>query len=133
MKKGNAQPRRSVPTLLGGLLCAAAVAVAVDSERPPVPPPLTEALEREAWVFVASEEQTMRDAAKIDFPGDAWSQDDHFFGSVAHKVHEFAGSHNASRWSVWRAVDRGMREKWPLPVGKTVRATVVPCRPRPIY
>ena len=120
-------------TLVGILCCGVALARAVRVPAPEDAPPLPDAAREEAFRYVLGEERALRDKAMESFIADAWSQDDDFHASERTRVHDFAAQRGVSRDSVWRAVDDGIRERWPLPGGGEVRPTVAPCRPRPIY
>ncbi len=130
-------PRRLalLVSLATGLLCCAfAAVVAARSPAPVEPPPLPESMREEAFRYVAQFEAEMRDGTKNSYPGDAWSQDDQFYAGINFRVGEFAAQKNVSRSDVWRALDEGVRERWTVPDGgPPLKATIVPCRPRPIY
>ena len=80
---------------------------------------------------VASREPSQRAASARKFPGDAWSQDDDFHGSVMHAARATARSRGVSLGEVLRVLDDGMREGWDGALW--MRTTVPPCRPRPVY
>ena len=87
----------------------------------------------EAFQWMATHEQALRDLAMADYPADPWSQDDHFHGSERERANTFAASQRVRRQDVFQALDEGIRAGWSAPDAGTLRATVPPCRPRPMY
>jgi len=117
--------------LLPILLSLVAVTRALTVEGGPAAPPLSDDLARQTWADFASREPAWRQSAAEQFPTDPWSQDDDFFASERGHATSWANAHRVSRQSVFFAIDRGMREKWPLASGVAPpRARVAPCRPR---
>lgn len=88
---------------------------------------------RAAYAEIAAAEPELRATAAQDFPGDAWSQDDDFHGQELTRAQAIAGRHGARRGDVLRAIDDGMKQRWPTGGAPPPRATVPPCRPRLIY
>jgi hypothetical protein len=86
---------------------------------------------RDAYRDITANERHTRREAAVKFPGDPWSQDDDFHEHESEDVRKFAGSHELPLSSVVRAVDDGMREKWPTPAQPNPK--VPPCRPRLSY
>jgi hypothetical protein len=97
------------------------------------PPPADEHARRAAYVLMVTEEQNMRRDAIKDFPADPWSQDDAFHNLEYRRAKEIARKRGMSVQDVLLAMDEGMRERWPKPVAINQKATVPPCRPRPIH
>jgi hypothetical protein len=118
-------------TLAGALALTAVVRAAT------APAPSGDALAEKQWPAafraIASKEKEMRESAIEQFPSDAWSQDDTFHATERTHAHALAAQRRISRAQVWRAFDEGMRARWPVPGGIPLRASVAPCRPRPIY
>lgn len=106
---------------------------AVASKPIETKPPATESQMRGAYSLMASEEQKMRRAAVKDFPADPWSQDDAFHNQETVRARQIAEPRSMSLQDVLFAMDEGMRQHWPKPVAYPQRATVPPCRPRPIH
>lgn len=121
--------RLGLATWAGVAICGVAVA----APTPRQSPALAEGLRREAFEAVARDESSWRDKARENFPTDAWSQDDDFAASESTRARDFANERGVSRSSVWSAIDEGIREGLAAPDGGRVRASVAPCRPRPIY
>ena len=119
---------------LGALYVATAAVLAATAGAFPQPRAMDERQARDAYATIVSQERTMREKAMSNFLADRWSQDDDFAASERGAVHQYAASHGTSRQDVFRAIDRGLRERWPLPPdAQAPRASVAPCRPRPIY
>jgi hypothetical protein len=118
-----------------GVVCVATAAVlAATTAKLPVRRPMNDAQAQDAYRTVVSQERTMRESAMSQFLADRWSQDDDFAASERGAVHQYAATHRVSRQDVFSAIDRGLREDWPLPPGsQEPRTSVTPCRPRPIY
>jgi hypothetical protein len=113
---------------LGAGLVRAATAPPVDAPTAP-----SEKLEREAFELLAREERGMRVQAAKNFLGDPWSQDDDFHNAQRKRAVWFSDRKGHSLPHVLRAVDEGMRGRWPVPAGALVIPTVAPCRPRLDY
>ncbi len=116
----------------GLALVGVAVGRALTAPVPPDAAPMPAGVADEAYRFVASEETVMREKAMANFLADPWSQDDDFHASERGRAFDFAASHKVRRSDVLRAIDDGLRSGWPLPNGVRPRATVPPCRPRPL-
>jgi hypothetical protein len=115
------------------LVCAIAVGRALLSHPGAQPAPLDETQRREAFRFVASDEQGERREAAKTFPTDLWSRDDDFHQREMTRARDWANSHHARLADVLSAVDEGLREGWPHGSAVPPAATVPPCRPRAIY
>ena len=116
------------------IVVVASLAMARAAPAPPPPAPtksIDEKMAREAYRDVTSRERQTRREAAVKFPGDPWSQDDDFHEKENEQVRNFAGSHELRLSDVIRAVDDGMREKWPTP--NQPNPKVPPCRPRLSY
>lgn len=117
-----------------GIFCVgAAVLRATTVSAPSDAAAASPRLREEAFRWITTAEPEMRATAMEHFPADDWSRSDDFHASERAKAHEFATSRGVSRAEVWRAFDDGLRERWPLPPGVILEATVPPCRPRPLY
>ena len=116
-----------------GAVCVAAVALAAFAPKIPTDPESDEATRKKVWYSVSSEEPSMRKSAAKGFPTDPWSQDDDFHNQEFRRVQNFASSDKVSVGSLLSAIDEGMRARWPRSPLSNPRATVPPCRPRPIY
>lgn len=103
--------------------------------RPPAAAPkvLTLLHQRQLYREFAAAEPSMRAAAAANFPGDAWSQDDDFHNREQALLRHVALREKVSVTELLMWLDRGMRERWPLPEGVVVRPTAAPCRPRLEY
>jgi hypothetical protein len=125
------------PRLVGWSLlaaaCAAALARALTSPRPPELPPADEASLRAVFFAVASDETKLRRDAAKKFAMDLWSQDDDFHLSELARVKSAAAQHRLRLGDALSAIDDGIREDWPHGPGVVIRATVPPCQPRAIY
>lgn len=112
--------------------CAVGTAVAATAPRPPVAGPLPESERHAVFAQLAGEEPRLRKQAEHDWPTDPWSQDDAFHNLELGRVQAVAGFRRTAPSEIFRALDDGMRQGWPLPPGAALRTTVPPCRPRPI-
>ena len=99
----------------------------------PSQPAAAEAQRREVFVVIAGEERKMRQMAAKDFPADPWSQDDAFHNLEFKRAKTLAGERSMRLADVLRAIDEGMRERWPRPLDVWLNPSVPPCRPRPIH
>jgi len=97
----------------------------------PIHKPIEEKMARDAYRDVTQRERQARREAAVKFPGDPWSQDDDFHERENEAVRAFAGSHELRLSDVVRAVDDGMRERWPT--SGQPNPKVPPCRPRLSY
>lgn len=113
-------------------VCGAAIAIAATAPRPPYARALDDAERRSVYAQLAIDEARLRKQAEHDWPTDAWSQDDAFHNLALRRVNELAQQRQTGPAEIFRAFDDGMRERWPRPPAAAVRATVPPCRPRPI-
>jgi hypothetical protein len=86
-----------------------------------------------AYQDVTAKEPAERRAAALRFQGAPWSQQDDFHAKESQAMRGFSLSHHVSLSSVVRALDQGMRERWPTSPGIEVSQKVVPCRPRLMY
>jgi hypothetical protein len=119
------------------LLPAGVVLVAVvRAATAPCPPLLDSAtLDDKRLMFerITADEPAMRASAVKDFPTEAWSADDDFHAFEQQKAVIYAHQHRFPVGDVLSALDEGMREGWAPKGGVTLRVSVPPCRPRPIY
>ena len=113
--------------------CVAAVALSATAPQLKPAAEASEEQQQSAWYSVASDEPSLRKSAAKSFPTDPWSQDDDFHNQEFRRAQGFASSNTISVGSVLRAIDEGMRRHWPHAPTAETRATVPPCRPRPIY
>jgi len=77
---------------------------------------------------VAAQEPGWRRAARMQFPGDRWSQDDAFHNVEQSAVRMQAARAGVSLGELFDALDRELRAH---PEGHLMHA--VPCKPRPFY
>jgi hypothetical protein len=121
--------------LLSGLVLVGAVVTVMGlaATRPALPAPrgLTEAEQRQVFAELARWEPEARLEAEESFPGDPWSQDDHFHNLEQQRAGRVAARLRTSVGEVLRAIDEGLRQGWSPELPR--RATVAPCRPRPFY
>jgi uncharacterized membrane protein YqiK len=102
--------------------------------HPPQPAKVaTEETRHQAFLEITKDEASQRAKGAESFPVDAWSQDDAFHHSEWESVESVAKRDGVRFADVLRALDDGMREHWPTAPDVTIRDTVPPCRPRPIY
>jgi hypothetical protein len=120
-----------MPKAVVAVMALGAVVRAATAAPPPAGKPITDALARRAYRELTSRERTMRRDAAVKFPGDLWSQDDDFHQRETDQVRSFASSHEVRIGDVLRALDDGMKARWPA--SGTPIATVPPCRPRLSY
>ena len=116
------------------IVVVASLAMLRAATAPPPEAPkkaIDEKTAREAYRDIANRERQARREAAVKFPGDPWSQDDDFHERENEAVRSFAGSHELRLSDVVRAVDDGMREKWPASFQPNPK--VPPCRPRLSY
>ncbi len=116
-----------------GAVCVLAVGRAVTAAPPERAPDADEGLMRRAFHDIASAETTMRHEGAKSFPTDPWSRDDDFHRREQERVRDWAGTHRVPRGAVFRAMDEGIRARWPQTNGAPLVVTVPPCRPRAIY
>lgn len=105
-----------------------AIGLALGATPMAAPPPADPALLTRLASEIAAQEPAWRRAARLQFPGDRWSQDDAF-----HNVEQSAVRVRAARAGVpvgelFDALDRDLRAH---PGARLVHA--VPCKPRPFY
>jgi len=91
--------------------------------------PLDENARKKIFAELVQKEAENRRKALKDWPADPWSEDDHFHHLEMQEVEHVAHQFRTNDSEVLRALDDGVRERW---FGDVVRATVPPCRPRPI-
>jgi hypothetical protein len=124
------------PRTVGWVVLGAAVATAVVvAARVPASRAsfrADEATRRAFFDAAARAEPGMRARAADGFPGDIWSQDDDFHNAEQRLAGDLAARHGAGVADVLRAIDEGLRERWPV-AGPPPRTTVPPCHPRPEY
>jgi hypothetical protein len=123
-------------TVLGWLFLATAVSAAVIrvATVPPSALPFRadEKTRRGFFEALARAEPGMRATAAENFPGDLWSADDDFHSFEMRLAHELAARAGLDVPEVLRAIDDGIRERWPVD-GPRPQATAPPCHPRPIF
>jgi hypothetical protein len=125
--------RALVPKILITVVALFAI-VRVATARPPElasGKPVDEKTARDAYRDVTSRERSQRREAAVKFPGDPWSQDDDYHEREHEQMRSFATGHQARLSDVVRAVDDGMRQRWPTSVAPNPK--VPPCRPRLSY
>jgi hypothetical protein len=115
------------------LVCTIALGRALTARVPSRLPPADEALKREVFGYVASDEARERQEAAEAFPCDLWSRDDDFHERETRRARDWARSHRVRFEDALSAIDEGLRERWPSGNPTPPLATVPPCRPRPIY
>lgn len=115
------------------VVCALAIGRALVAAPPASSPPSDDALDHKLFSAVASEEENMRREAAKGFPTDLWSRDDDFHMLEGRRVREWAGNHHMPLSDAVRAVDEGMRARWPHGNPAPLVTTAPPCRPRAIY
>jgi hypothetical protein len=119
----------------GAVLVAAIGTAVVVAATAPSPRDVFRADEggrRELYAAVAGAEPRFRARAADGFPGDLWSQDDDFHNAEQRLASELAARHGVRVADVLRAIDDGMRARWPA-AAPPPQATVPPCHPRPDY
>jgi hypothetical protein len=94
---------------------------------------IDEGLARRAYREVTDKEPEERRAAARRFQGMLWSQQDEFHAKERQAMRNWAGAHHVTLSSVVSALDRGMRERWPVSPNVVVSQKVIPCRPRLTY
>jgi hypothetical protein len=121
-----------VPKIAIAVVASLAMLRAATAPTPPAPTkPIDEKMAREAYRDVTNRERQTRREAAVKFPGDPWSQDDDFHEKENEAVRNFSSAHELRLSDVVRAVDDGMRERWPTPIQPNPK--VPPCRPRLSY
>jgi hypothetical protein len=115
------------------LICAAAIARALLASSPESAPTSDDALDHKLFSAVASDETSMRHEAAKAFPTDLWSRDDDFHRHEGQKVRDWAGAHHMRLSDAFRALDEGLRSRWPQTNPGPLTLTTPPCRPRAIY
>lgn len=125
--------RRDLVPKIAIAVVASLVMLRAATARPPDghKRPIDDKIARDAYREITSKERTARREAAVKFPGDPWSQDDDFHERESEAVRAFAGSKELRLGDVVRAVDDGMRERWPTSM--TPNPKVPPCRPRLSY
>ena len=115
------------------VVCAVALGRALTARAPEQAPESDDALLRQVFRVVASEENTMRHEGAKTFPTDPWSRDDDFHKQEARKARDWGGAHHVRTEDVFFAIDEGIRARWPHTNPGPLVATTPPCRPRAIY
>jgi hypothetical protein len=115
------------------VVVAVALGTAVLARSPDLAPESDDALDHKLFAAVASEENDMRREASKSFPTDPWSRDDDFHRHEGRKVREWAGAHHMRLSDAFRALDDGLRSRWPQTNPGPLIMTTPPCRPRAIY
>lgn len=125
-------PKDLVPKIVIAVVASLAMLRAATAPAPEAPTkPIEEKAAHDAYRDITNRERQARREAAVKFPGDPWSQDDDFHERENEAVRNFAGSHELRLSDVVRAVDDGMREKWPASIQPYPK--VPPCRPRLSY
>ncbi len=119
------------PVAYAPLLLVALIAVVFAFRTPKEAPrhTATDAERRSMFASIAANELIARREVIKDFPADAWSQDDAFHEREFQRIRSNADSHDVPLVDAVRALDDGLR----LARNGRFKATVPPCRPRPIY
>jgi hypothetical protein len=119
------------------VICAVLVGIAVRravrARAVPESPKLSVALSHEAFLAVTDKEDGDRREAAFRFQGSNWSQQDEFHSRESKTIRGWAGAHHVTSSAVVNALDRGMREGWPVHPGVEISQKVFPCRPRLSY
>jgi len=123
--------RSTVPKILIGVVAVLACVRAATAKPPADGGAMNDAVARDVYRDVTSRERSMRRDAAVKFPGDLWSQDDDFHERENERVRALAGDKGVRLTDVVRAIDDGMRARWPTNVQPV--AIVPPCRPRLSY
>ena len=119
-------------TVFAGACCLAVVKTSTAQVLEPGPA-LDAASRRAVFRVLKQAEPAMRARCERNFRGDAWSQDDDFHAGEFQMAQRMARQYGVSLGQVLRAWDDGLREEWEPGAKKTMRVTVPPCRPRPVY
>jgi hypothetical protein len=115
------------------LVCAVALGCALLARAPESALDSDDALDHRLFNAVASDETNMRHEAAKAFPTDLWSRDDDFHRHEGRKVREWSGAHHMRLSDAFRALDEGLRSRWPNANSGPLILTTPPCRPRAIY
>ena len=115
------------------VVCAVALGRALTAGAPGQAPESDDALLRQAFRVVASEESSMRRGGAKTFPTDPWSRDDDFHKQEAQKARDWGGAHHVRVEDMFFAIDEGIRSRWPHDNPSLLVTTTPPCRPRAIY
>lgn len=115
------------------VVCALAAVRAIVAAAPESALPSDDDMEHKLFRAVASEESNMRHEAAKGFPTDLWSRDDDFHRLEGRRVREWAGNHHMRLSDAMRAVDEGLRARWPQGNPGPLLTSTPPCRPRAIY
>lgn len=134
MSERPTNPRRHA-TIAAWLVSCAVVATAVVKVVSAQPPQRAasadERTARRVFDSIAANEGMMRARAAQNFPGDPWSQDDDFHAMESQRAYQQANANRIALSETLRAIDDGLRSGWQRQ--GSLRATVAPCRPRPVY
>ncbi len=115
------------------LVSVFALVRALLAQAPESAPGSDDDLEHRLFTAVASEETSMRHEAAKAFPTDLWSRDDDFHRHEGQKTRDWAGAHHMRLSDAFRALDEGLRSRWPHGNQGPLTLTTPPCRPRAIY
>ncbi len=130
----NARARATLVTWAPlALVCAVALGCALLARAPESALDSDDALDHRLFSAVASDETSMRHEAAKAFPTDLWSRDDDFHRHEGRKVREWSGAHHMRMSDAFRALDQGLRSRWPNTNPGPLILTTPPCRPRAIY
>jgi hypothetical protein len=99
----------------------------------PEVPRTSEALAHQIYLDVTDHENDTRRGAALQFEGSLWSRQDEFHAKEKVTIRHVATLHHVNVSSVVNALDRGMRERWPVHSDVVVSQKVIPCRPRLAY
>jgi hypothetical protein len=115
------------------VVCVLALGRALVASAPETAPESDDVLDHRLFSAVASEETSMRREAAKAFPTDLWSRDDDFHRHEGRKAREWTGAHHMRLSDGFRALDDGLRSRWPQANQGPLTLTTPPCRPRAIY
>ena len=116
-----------------GAFVSVALGKAALAEPLPAPAPAPQPVLDSVVKVMAAQEQSFRQRAERNFPGDAWSQDDDFHAHEQQLARRLAQQHGISLGQVLRAWDDELRRLSRSGPDPKPRNSVPPCRPRPVY
>jgi hypothetical protein len=94
---------------------------------------MSDPLAHQVYLDVTDQENDERRGAALQFEGSLWSRQDEFHAKERVTMRHVATIRHVSVSGVVNAIDRGMREHWPVHAGVVVSQKVIPCRPRLAY
>jgi len=131
--------RLGLATLVIPVILLAVIVAGVVASAPPTPvaPPegdglfgLDEEKRREIFTRITQHEHFARSMAEEQFPDDAWSQSDAYFGHMRDLVVHLAFVHDLHTSQIFLVFDEGIRKHWPDDGGNPLPASTEPLRPR---